>query len=336
MADEVLRKLEAEVLSLLAPFEKEVRFDALIEESPVVIIGYMDLVPPEINDTWLTNWSVAARTGIAQSLIDSINTTIGRPVVVTDHYFRGHEVSIRTVPETGGSNLINMSDLSARLNSQINTFIQDRIDEDKDAKVSLIQQSLESLAAEQVNSDFTARHELPAGFRPNTVLIPDLGESAITVGYGFDLGRHGEQELISMGIPVSTRDKIRPGLGVSRDDPQAYTALSLIIPSFTDDDGMVLFSAKLNRVTGAVRTKFSDVWADLPPSVRTIVVDVYYNFGQNKNFPVFEQAVRDRNWAGLVHELRNWDGHPNVLGDYRTNRLNDRADYLQQALGLPN
>lgn len=78
---------------------------------------------------------MAARTGIAQSLIDSINTTIGRPMVVSDHYFRGHEISVRTVPETGGSNLITMSDFSAKLNSQINTFIQDRIDEDKEARL---------------------------------------------------------------------------------------------------------------------------------------------------------------------------------------------------------
>ncbi|HEH9498509.1 TPA: pesticin domain-containing protein [Pseudomonas aeruginosa] len=257
-------------------------------------------------------------------------------MVVSDHYFRGHEISVRTVPETGGSNLITMSDFSEKLNSQINTFIQDRIDEDKEAKVALIQQSMESLAAEQINSDFTARHELPAGSRPNTVTIPQAGDSAITVGYGFDLGQHDEQELISMGIPVSTRDKVRPGLGLSRTDPNIYSALALIIPPFTDDDGMVLFSTKLNRVAGAVRSKFSDVWSGLPPAVRTVAVDIYYQYGQGKVFPNFEAAIRQHDWVAVVYELRNWDGHPNVPGDYRTNRLNDRADYLQQALGLPN
>ncbi|HHG5078852.1 TPA: pesticin C-terminus-like muramidase [Pseudomonas aeruginosa] len=334
MDDENFKELERTISDLLFPYEGGGKVGASFDGSPITI--YANQIPYYINDTWLTNWSVAARTGIAQSLIDSINTTIGRPMVVSDHYFRGHEISIRTVPETGGSNLITMSDLSEKLNSQINTFIQDRIDEDKEAKVALIQQSMETLAAEQINSDFTARHELPAGSRPNTVTIPQAGDSAITVGYGFDLGQHDEQELISMGIPVSTRDKVRPGLGLSRTDPNIYSALALIIPPFTDDDGMVLFSTKLNRVAGAVRSKFSDVWSGLPPAVRTVAVDVYYQYGQGKAFPNFEAEIRQHDWAAVVYELRNWDGHPNVPGDYRTNRLNDRADYLQQALGLPN
>ena len=307
MDDEDLKELERTISDLLSPYESEGKVGASLDESPITI--YANQIPYYINDTWLTNWSVAARTGIAQSLIDSINTTIGRPMVVSDHYFRGHEISVRTVPETGGSNLITMSDFSAKLNSQINTFIQDRIDEDKEAKVALIQQSMESLAAEQINSDFTARHELPAGSRPNTVTIPQAGDSAITVGYGFDLGQHDEQELISMGIPVSTRDKVRPGLGLSRTDPNIYSALALIIPPFTDDDGMVLFSTKLNRWL-ALFVANSLTFGGLPPAVRTVAVDIYYQYGQGKVFPNFEAAIRQHDWVAVVYELRNWDGHP--------------------------
>lgn len=207
MDDEDLKELEKTISDLLSPYGSVGKVGASLDESPITI--YANQIPYYINDTWLTNWSVAARTGIAQSLIDSINTTIGRPMVVSDHYFRGHEISIRTVPETGGSNLITMSDLTAKLNSQINTFIQDRIDEDKEAKVALIQQSMESLAAEQINSDFTARHELPAGSRPNTVTIPQAGDSAITVGYGL-LGQQGVDDLRGSGAgapsPVKGQD----------------------------------------------------------------------------------------------------------------------------------
>ncbi|MDO2167461.1 hypothetical protein Q2421_25440, partial [Escherichia coli] len=74
---------------------------------------------------WLSSPSYSAQGGLTGQLTQVISQTAGRPVLVFDDYFKVHEVTIRTVAETGGSNSISVSDLQVQLNQQINTFIQD-------------------------------------------------------------------------------------------------------------------------------------------------------------------------------------------------------------------
>lgn len=125
-----------------------------------------------------------------------------------DDYFKVHEVTIRTVAETGGANSISVSDLQVQLNQQINTFIQDRIDGDKADKVSRLQSNISYLIEMGINIDFTARHELPPGGRGNRATIPTSdpnGESGVTIGYGFDVGQHDESGIQALNIAESTR-----------------------------------------------------------------------------------------------------------------------------------
>ncbi|HBN8604968.1 TPA: pesticin domain-containing protein, partial [Pseudomonas aeruginosa] len=68
MDDEDLKELEKTISDLLSPYGSVGKVGSSLDESPITI--YANQIPYYINDTWLTNWSVAARTGIAQSLID--------------------------------------------------------------------------------------------------------------------------------------------------------------------------------------------------------------------------------------------------------------------------
>ena len=40
-----------------------------------------------------------------------------------------------------------------------------------------------------------------------------IGKSGVTIGVGFDLGQHNEQDLINMEFSKGMRDKLRPYLG---------------------------------------------------------------------------------------------------------------------------
>ena len=40
-----------------------------------------------------------------------------------------------------------------------------------------------------------------------------IGKSGVTIGVGFDLGQHNEQDLINMEFSKGLRDKLRPYLG---------------------------------------------------------------------------------------------------------------------------
>ncbi|HCW3497448.1 TPA: pesticin domain-containing protein, partial [Pseudomonas aeruginosa] len=100
---------------------------------------------PDLYTDWLSSPSYSAQGGLTGQLTQVISQTAGRPVLVFDDYFKVHEVTIRTVAETGGANSISVSDLQVQLNQQINTFIQDRIDGDKADKVSRLQSNISYL-----------------------------------------------------------------------------------------------------------------------------------------------------------------------------------------------
>ena len=173
---------------------------------------------PDLYTDWLSSPSYSAQGGLTGQLTQVISQTAGRPVLVFDDYFKVHEVTIRTVAETGGANSISVSDLQVQLNQQINTFIQDRIDGDKADKVSRLQSNISYLIEMGINIDFTARHELPTS-DPN-------GESGVTIGYGFDVGQHDESGIQALNIAESTRKKIRPALGLKGANTATFQALA--------------------------------------------------------------------------------------------------------------
>lgn len=293
---------------------------------------------PDLYTDWLSSPSYSAQGGLTGQLTQVISQTVGRPVLVFDDYFKVHEVTIRTVAETGGANSISVSDLQVQLNQQINTFIQDRIDGDKADKVSRLQSNISYLIEMGINIDFTARHELPPGGRGNRATIPTSdpnGESGVTIGYGFDVGQHDESGIQALNIAESTRKKIRPALGLKGANTATFQALAQLIPVLTDEDGLSLFTAKMIKVTDRMKVKFQQ-WSTLPPAVKTIVTDLYYHYGEYSSFPNFETAISQSDWPAAIRELRNWNGTPNSTdpSDGIARRLNNRADYLQRSLGL--
>ncbi|AHW72626.1 TPA: hypothetical protein ACKPYC_006339 [Pseudomonas aeruginosa] len=262
-----------------------------------------------------------------QSLTSAISNLAGRPIAVSDIYQKIHETTLRTPVEMGvRPNSITFEEYQATINQQAINMVQDMQDGDKGEKVEALQANMQFLYGQEINTDFIARNELAAGQRAKTVAIV---QGHITIGYGFDTFVHEASELNSLNLVGSTRQKVLPALQLSTSDPSFWSVYALLGQSLTDDDGLLLFSAKARAVVQRIASnQFAGKWNGLPPAIKTVALDLYYQYGQTGNFPKFQQAINSHDWPAVIHELRNWNGVPNDPLQFITKRLEERAKYL--------
>ncbi|WP_237752405.1 pesticin C-terminus-like muramidase [Pseudomonas paraeruginosa] len=262
-----------------------------------------------------------------QSLTSAISNLAGRPVAVSDIYQKIHETTLRTPVEMGvRPNSITLEEYQIAINQQAISMVQDMQDGDKGEKVEALQANMQFLYGQEINTDFVARNELAAGQRAKTVAIV---QGHITIGYGFDTFVHEASELNSLNLVGSTRQKVLPALQLSTSDPSFWSVYASLGQRLTDDDGLLLFSAKARAVVQHLAgDQFSGSWEGLPAAVKTVVLDLYYQYGQWQKFPKFQQAIISHDWPKAIHELRNWNGMPNDPNLSVTKRLEERAKYL--------
>ncbi|HBP5417920.1 TPA: hypothetical protein N2B40_005389 [Pseudomonas aeruginosa] len=262
-----------------------------------------------------------------QSLTSAISNLAGRPVAVNDIYQKIHETTLRTPVEMGiRPNSVTIEEYQTTINQQAINMVQDMQDGDKGEKVEAIQTNMQFLYGQKINADFIARNELASGLRAKTVAIV---QGHITIGYGFDTAVHNASDLNNLNLVGSIRQKVLPALQLSTADPSFWSVYASLGQHLTDDDGLLLFSAKAQAVVQHLAgDQFSGSWSGLPPAVKTVVLDLYYQYGQGNNFPKFQQAINSHDWPAAIHELRNWNGVPNDPNLEVTKRLEERAKYL--------
>ncbi|WP_423357652.1 hypothetical protein [Pseudomonas citronellolis] len=291
-------------------------------------------ITPYTFDYWIQSSSIAERIdpGFTQSLTNSISNLAGRPVQVTESYLKIHETTFRTPVELGVKpNSITIEEYQTGLNQQAVATIQDLQDGDKGDKVEKLQANIQYLLEQKINTDFIARNELNAGQRPKTIALVN---GHITIGYGFDCFTHNASDLEALNLPFSTKQKVTPALQISTSTPDFWTIYASLGQHLTDDDALLLFSAKLIKtVQRLASNQFSASWPNLPQAARTVAVDLYYNFGENQNFQNFQQAINSQDWPTAIHELRNWNGVPNDPSLEISKRLEARARYLAVSFG---
>ncbi|HHM5889530.1 hypothetical protein ACVSLA_14945, partial [Pseudomonas aeruginosa] len=181
-----------------------------------------------------------------QSLTSAISNLAGRPVAVSDIYQKIHETTLRTPVEMGvRPNSITLEEYQIAINQQAISMVQDMQDGDKGEKVEALQANMQFLYGQEINTDFVARNELAAGQRAKTVAIV---QGHITIGYGFDTFVHEASELNSLNLVGSTRQKVLPALQLSTSDPSFWSVYASLGQRLTDDDGLLLFSAKARAV----------------------------------------------------------------------------------------
>lgn len=83
---------------------------------------------------------------------------------------------------------------------------------------------------------------------------------------------------------------------------------------YENNTSLRLSSAEIHRQTVAhLRTDLAQIrsnipnFDDLPPELQRVIIDIQYNTGHIEKFPLFQQAIRDKNVRGMIEESHRRD-----------------------------
>ncbi|MFQ6551755.1 pesticin C-terminus-like muramidase [Aestuariibius insulae] len=162
-----------------------------------------------------------------------------------------------------------------------------------------------------------------------------VGRSGVTIGTGFDLGQHSEDDLnliAPRGTPLF--ETLRPYLGLRRD--AAQKALSASPLTISSEDADAIDQAVKREKASEVAARFDTAIArmgeaghffrELPPEAQTVIMSVAFQYGDlATRTPSFWSSILMQDWQAAHDELRDF-------GDRYPSRRRREAAYLEPLL----
>ncbi|XP_077870017.1 uncharacterized protein LOC100370085 [Saccoglossus kowalevskii] len=174
------------------------------------------------------------------------------------------------------------------------------------------------------------------GYVPTNNEGLSLSRSGVNVGYGVDIGNLDAEYFRELDVSEETITLFEPYFGLKGADAQSkVTEVPL---ELTEEEAMSIGDKHIEQQI----TELSDVYdtalesiegdldefEDLTVSQRTVIFDVFYQYGSNPaRFPTYWRYVTNQQWANALSELRNF-------GDIYPERRIKEADLLEFDTGL--
>ena len=141
-----------------------------------------------------------------------------------------------------------------------------------------------------------------------------LEGSGVTVGNGVDLGAQSAEKLRALGVDEDTIKALSPYFGKKRQaavDALKAQPLSLSQQQTTDLSNRFLKSSAEEIATRFNKSQNFTRFADLPGNTKTMLVDIYHQYGPQLFGYRFWKQVTTGDWQGAHNNLMNFDDeHP--------------------------
>ena len=175
-----------------------------------------------------------------------------------------------------------------------------------------------------------------------------IGKSGVTIGVGFDLGQHNEQDLINMEFSKGMRDKLGPYLGKKGQEAKDFKEKNPLILGADSQDYLEVIMRPTKYYTDILASKYDEAtgvagdFESLDPAIQGTLFSVTYQMGMSnpaRDTPKFWKHATSKNWKGLVNELETGDWGKNKEGtreglDYIYNRRKREASMLRSSGAL--
>jgi hypothetical protein len=175
-----------------------------------------------------------------------------------------------------------------------------------------------------------------------------IGNSGVTIGVGFDLGQHNEQDLINMEFSKGMRDKLRPYLRKKGQEAINFKKNNPLVLGQDSEDYVESIMRPTKYYTDILASKYDKStgvagdFESLDPAIQGTLFSVLYQYGMSKpeeTTPKFWKHATSKNWTGLVNELKTGDWGKNEKGtreglDYIYNRRKLEASKLEESGAL--
>ena len=172
-----------------------------------------------------------------------------------------------------------------------------------------------------------------------------IGKSGVTIGIGFDLGQHGEQDLVKMGFSNSMINKLKPYLGKKGQEAKDFKKNNPLVFGLDSDEYNEMIKKPTKYYTDILASKYDKStgvagdFESLDPAIQGTLFSVTYQMGMSnpgKSTPKFWKHATSKNWKGLVSELETGDWGKNKEGtreglDYIYNRRKLEASKLKES-----
>ena len=175
-----------------------------------------------------------------------------------------------------------------------------------------------------------------------------IGKSGVTIGVGFDLGQHNEQDLINMEFSKGMRDKLGPYLGKKGQEAKDFKEKNPLILGADSQDYLEVIMRPTKYYTDILASKYDQAtgvagdFESLDPAIQGTLFSVSYQFGMDdpgESTPEFWKHATSKHWEGLLKELETGDWGKNKEGtreglDYIYNRRKREASMLRSSGAL--
>ena len=172
-----------------------------------------------------------------------------------------------------------------------------------------------------------------------------IGNSGVTIGVGFDLGQHNEQDLINMEFGKGLRDKLRPYLGKTGQEAKDFKKKNPLVLGENSEDYLQVIMRPTKYYTDILASKYDEStgvagdFESLDPAIQGTLFSVSYQYGMDnpaKTTPKFWKHATSKDWEGLVNELKTGNWGKNEKGtkeglDYIYNRRTLEASKLEES-----
>jgi Ca2+-binding RTX toxin-like protein len=195
----------------------------------------------------------------------------------------------------------------------------------------------------QIDYEFIAKREggsQLAGYIPLDKNGKVLDKSGLTIGIGFDIGQHSEDDLRKLGFTQALIDKFNPFLGLKGAAAlKKFNDLKKIdqIPKINDEESLFIYKAKRESIMQALERDYNRAstvtkFRDLPPIAQTVIASVAFQYGNDgvvRETPNFWKFVTTQDWRMTYKELLDFN-------DSTSSRRKIEANYMKNLLNNPN
>ena len=175
-----------------------------------------------------------------------------------------------------------------------------------------------------------------------------IGNSGVTIGVGFDLGQHNEQDLINMEFSKGMRDKLRPYLRKKGQEAINFKKNNPLVLGQDSEDYVESIMRPTKYYTDILASKYDKStgvagdFESLDSPIQGTLLSVLYQYGMDdpgESTPKFWKHATSKNWKGLVSELETGDWGKNKEGtreglDYIYNRRKLESKILKRSGAL--
>ncbi len=164
-----------------------------------------------------------------------------------------------------------------------------------------------------INGGFIRQRE---GFTTDGIVPKEdgniLGQSGVTVGNGVDLGSKTVQQLKDLGVAQDIIDKVTSYIGKQRQAAADYLKDHPL--SLTQKRAEDLSNIFLQESAKEVADRFNSDskvgrFSDLPGNTKTVLADIYHQYGARLYNANFWKQVTGGDWQGAYNNLMNFDGN---------------------------